>query len=208
MNTRLLALGGAVLLLAGCGTAAHPRVRGTPTTPSPASTPTGSPSTGPSPTPSAIASACTAGQVSGRFGGSQPLTGSTLLATFLFSDTSATSCTLQGTPSIQLLTSSGGQIQLSLGKYQGPATGGGPVTLEPGVSAPTSRQPGVAELEVTWDSSAGGAPSCPGSAAEAARAIFSVNGAQVSVPITVQGPGQQLAPCEGQIAVGSFSSTS
>lgn len=206
MNARLLAAAGAALLLAGCGAAAHHPARRT--SPTPGRSPLPSASASPSPTPSVTpqTTACRAGQISGTFAGSQALTGSTLLATFLFGDKSATPCTLQGTPSVRLVTSSGGSIPLSLGSYQGPPATGGPVSLRPGDSHPTSGQSGVAELEMTWASSAGGAPSCPSAPEEAAQAEFSIGGVQVTVPITVKGPGQQLAPCEGQVAIGSFSS--
>lgn len=206
MRARLLAAASAALLLAGCGAAAHHPARST--SPAPARSPVPSASTGPSPTPSSSpqTTACGAGQISGTFAGSQALTGSTLLATFLFGDKSATPCTLQGTPSVRLVTSSGTSIALSLGSYQGPPATGEPVSLRPGDLDPTSGQTGVAELEMTWASSAGGAPSCPSAPKEAVQADFSFGGVQVAVPITVKGPGQQLAPCEGQVAIGSFTS--
>lgn len=200
-------LAGVALLVSACGSGGGTHHRhhlgGTPSQHS--SSPSPSPSASASATPPNSNAACAGDHLAGVFDGSQGQAGQEL-ATFVFADVGSQPCRLGGTPKVELDASGGVSIVLHPIGYQGPAAASGTVALQPR-AAPQRGAPataGEAELFLTWLSAPGGSASCPGEHLEAVRALVSVGGSSVAVPITSGGPREQLAPCEGAVGVGPW----
>ncbi|MGC2191204.1 MAG: DUF4232 domain-containing protein [Candidatus Dormiibacterota bacterium] len=216
MKPRTTVAAPAVLLaavLAGCaGTGASPgsgRAAGQPV-PWAAIAPEAAPALTPLAVPSGT-SKCRTSQLEGRFVANAGLTGGQIASGFAFADSSATSCQLDGTPTVKLLASSGTEVSIQVSPDLVDPVPSAPVLLLPGLTVIKRRaiRPGQASLVLYWPTLdlATGGTDCSPPATGASSVTFSIAGdaGQVSVKVPTSGvPGAPIAPCDGALEVSPF----
>ncbi|MGA2283458.1 MAG: hypothetical protein ABSH07_07240 [Candidatus Dormibacteria bacterium] len=217
----LLVGGGATLVLlrltGGTGHGATAAARATPTpsaamptSTAPAAVPTPSPSPTPTPTPTpsaSISGACTGSQLDMVVGAASSASGGQEGVTALIGNDGGTACDLSGTLQAQLLGSSGSALPTSQA-----ATPAGQAWLVPGRVAldPWDPQPGEATALISWRTGDTASGVCSGSAPVVGElSLTLLGGASVTAPVnTYPTLLQGMAPCEGDVQVGTITSVS
>ena len=213
--------GGATLVLlrlaGSTGHGATAAARATPT-PSPAvpispaptavPTPSASPTPTPTPTPTAsVSGACTGSQLDMVVEAAASASGGQEGVIALIGNDGGTACDLSGTLQAQLLGSSGSALPTSQG-----ATPAGQAWLVPDRVAldPGDPQPGEATVTVSWRTGDTAPGVCSGSAPTVGELSLTVpGGGSVTAPVdTYPTLLQGMAPCDGDVQVGTITSVS
>jgi hypothetical protein len=139
------------------------------------------------------------------------MTGGQIASAFAFADAAASSCQLDGIPTVKLLASSGTEVSIQVGPDLIDPLPSARILLLPGLTdlKRGALRPGQASVALYWPTLdlATGGTDCSPPATAASLVAFSIAGdaGQVSVKVPTSGvPGAPIAPCDGALQVSPF----